>query len=240
MLEGGDKIRVLLVDDQELFREALAELIGLSPDIRMVGTASSIAGTIEFLRTETVDVILLDYVLGEELAFDLFQRAPDITSRAAILILSGGINEASAARLMACGVVGVLWKHTRISELTRSIRRVAAELSLERNTRPSPAADICSSTFFTERQLYVARAILRAKLTKEIAGELGVSESSVKCTVQQLFHKSGTRSRPELVRTLLERYPDHILVDRTRIVRVPPAIGTGTASMARASAAGAR
>ena len=64
---------------------------------------------------------------------------------------------------------------------------------------------------FSERQAQVLRGIAAAHANKEIAARLGVSETSVKFTVQQIFVKTGVRSRSELIRVLLERLPEQFL-----------------------------
>jgi two-component system nitrate/nitrite response regulator NarL len=235
--EGG-RTRILLVDDHELFREALAELLGRLPDMQVVGSAGDISGAIEFLETQRADVILLDYDLGRELAFELFQRLPGIASQATILILSAGVNTSSVRRLLACGAAGIVWKHAGVGELARTIRRTMAESSSTRGIVSDGDAQRHRTALFTQRQLFVTRAVLQGQATKEIAGALDVSVSSVKCTIQQIFQKTGTRSRSELVRVLLERYPDNVLVEagrqgqRRAVETIVPARSTNTRAAA--------
>jgi len=63
---------------------------------------------------------------------------------------------------------------------------------------------------FTERERQVLSCVFEGMVNKEIAERIGVSESSVKATLQQLFSKTGVRTRGELVRVALEQYRDQI------------------------------
>jgi len=68
-----------------------------------------------------------------------------------------------------------------------------------------PAADHRGERF-TPRERLVLSQVFEGLANKEIAGRIGVSESSVKATLQQLFAKTGVRTRSQLVRIVLERY----------------------------------
>jgi DNA-binding NarL/FixJ family response regulator len=63
---------------------------------------------------------------------------------------------------------------------------------------------------FTEREQQVLSCVFEGLANKEIAARIGVSESSVKATLQQLFSKTGVRTRSQLVRIVLEQYRDQI------------------------------
>ena len=63
---------------------------------------------------------------------------------------------------------------------------------------------------FTEREQQVLSYVFEGFANKEIAARIGVSESSVKATLQQLFSKTGVRTRSQLVRIVLEQYRDQI------------------------------
>jgi DNA-binding NarL/FixJ family response regulator len=63
---------------------------------------------------------------------------------------------------------------------------------------------------FTEREQQVLSCVFEGFANKEIAARIGVSESSVKATLQQLFSKTGVRTRSQLVRIVLEQHRDQI------------------------------
>jgi len=200
--------KMLLVDDHALFRQALSELIRLLPDMQVVGSVGTVAEALQFLQLNEVDLVLLDYDLGDELAFNLLEQLPNSDTRPQIVILSAGMSGAAVRRLLASGVVAIVWKHTAFRDFVEAIREPLA--GKEPAICPSPKQAFILPTF-TDRQRAVARSALMGFSTKEIAGDLGVTDGAVKCTFQQLFAKTGTRSRPQLVRFLLERCPDSAL-----------------------------
>jgi DNA-binding NarL/FixJ family response regulator len=63
----------------------------------------------------------------------------------------------------------------------------------------------------------VLRGIAVGFANKEIAARLGVSETSVKCTVQQIFLKTGVRSRSGLIRVMLERFPERFMSESSNV-----------------------
>ncbi len=72
------------------------------------------------------------------------------------------------------------------------------------------AAQPQESTRFTERERVTLRYLLQGLANKEIAGNLAISESAVKATLQQLFSKTGVRTRSQLVLLAIEKYRDQL------------------------------
>src|SRR5271154_2160942 len=62
----GQQIKILLVDDHSLFRESLSRLLEAEPDLQIVGNCSSATEALEILKRSAVDLVLLDYDLGDE------------------------------------------------------------------------------------------------------------------------------------------------------------------------------
>jgi len=82
---------------------------------------------------------------------------------------------------------------------------------LQTALRTEPATPPSSANRrFTEREQQVLSFVFEGLANKEIASRIGVSESSVKSTLQQLFSKTGVRTRSQLVRIVLEHYRDQI------------------------------
>jgi len=114
---------------------------------------------------------------------------------------------------MHAGISGVFLKRDSATSLVHSIRDVMAgkvsfEQELFQNAVAAPAPNHPSSPTerFTRRERQVLSYVFEGFGNKEIAGQLGVSESSVKATLQQLFAKTGVRTRSQLVRVALERH----------------------------------
>ena len=103
-------------------------------------------------------------------------------------------------------------KHSDPRHLVNAIRRVAAGETwwdpgiLRAETPAGERSSPANVRALTERQRHVLRSILDGLSNKEIAARMQASETSVKATIQELFHKAGVRTRSQLVRVAIERY----------------------------------
>jgi two-component system nitrate/nitrite response regulator NarL len=209
------KIRVLLVDDHALFREGLARLLASEPDFEMAVPCASGEEALRVLETSQIDVVLLDYDLGAETGSRFLALAARRGFQGRVLIVTAGLNDTEAAELLRLGVTGIFLKHNPPNLLAKAIRKVMeGEVWLDQRylkilLQESRASDLESrSRKLSDREREVLRSVFEGLANKEIAARLKVSESSVKATLQQLFFKTGVRTRSQLVRVALEQYRD--------------------------------
>jgi DNA-binding NarL/FixJ family response regulator len=210
----NNPVRILLIDDHTLFRESLVRLLEAESDFQVVGHCAAIAEALRLLRMTTVDVILLDYDLGEEFGTDLLQELPLFEKSMRVLIVTAGMRNSVMLNALNAGAAGVIFKHSGPAQLTDAIHRVAkGETWLDEGIMRSLIADSSeklepnrSVRALSERQHQVLRSILDGLANKEIAAKLRVSETSVKATIQELFNKAGVRTRSQLVRIAIEKY----------------------------------
>jgi two-component system nitrate/nitrite response regulator NarL len=206
-------ITVLLVDDHALFRESVARVLALDPQLRIEHCAS-IAAALQILSQHPVDVVLLDHDLGGERASQFLPAARQSGFRGRVLVVTAWVSETEARRLLQQGVAGIFLKQGSLEDLVTSIRTVAGGGSwvdpslaaLEENApgHESPAP------LFNDRQRKVLRFVLEGLSNKEIAWRLQISESYVKAILQSLFQKTGVRTRGQLVRVAFEQYEDQL------------------------------
>lgn len=211
------KIRLLLIDDHTLFREGVARLLSSESDMKLVAHCGTLRECVATLAEESIDVVLLDLDLGNERGADFFRRANELGYKGRVLILTGGVDPEEAARLLAQGAVGIFLKHNRPQLLSKSIRRVVAgEVWLDQSyvqallKEVTQREDAEQRRTLTQRQREVLRGVFEGLANKEIASHLQVSEAAVKATLQQLFQKTGVRTRSQLVRIALEQYRDQL------------------------------
>jgi DNA-binding NarL/FixJ family response regulator len=211
------KIRVLLVDDHALFREGLARLLASEPDFELAVPCSNGEEALRVLETAEVDLILLDYDLGAETGSRFLVQAARRGFQGRVLIVTAGLGDNEVAELLRLGVVGVFLKHNPPSLLAKAIRKVmAGEIWLDQRylkilLQESRASDLESrGRKLSDREQEVLKSVFQGLANKEIAVRLQVSESSVKATLQQLFFKTGVRTRSQLVRVALEKYRDYL------------------------------
>jgi two-component system nitrate/nitrite response regulator NarL len=122
------------------------------------------------------------------------------------------LRQNKAVELIRLGIAGLFLKHNSPALLSQAIRHVVdGEVWFEQQflrsvvtaaSAPAPS----SGEPLTERERTVLSQVFEGRANKEIAERLGVSESSVKATLQQLFAKTGVRTRSQLVRVALEKY----------------------------------
>jgi len=212
---SNSPIRILLIDDHALFRESVARLLGGEPGFHVVGGCASVHAALELLRQEAVDIVLLDFDLGGRNGTQFMHAARERGFGGQVLVVTAGVDEEEAADLIQAGVSGIFMKHKSAPLLAQAIRDVTAgkvwfDPALLRAAMahgPRSSAD-AQERRFTLRERQVFSYVLEGLANKEIGGRLGVSESAVKATLQQLFSKTGVRTRSQLVRIALEQYPD--------------------------------
>jgi DNA-binding NarL/FixJ family response regulator len=204
--------RILLIDDHSLFREAVARILASQADFEVAGECATVAEGIEIVKHTPVDVVLLDINLGLQQGTAFPNLAREQGFKGKILVVTAGVSRLEAARLMERGCSGIILKHERPDLLMEAIRRTAREEHVDGNGAPAGAPAQLSAeapdvpALLTRRERQVLRGIFGGQTNKEIANQLSVSEPLVKSVVQQLFTKTGVRTRSALVRIAIERY----------------------------------
>jgi DNA-binding NarL/FixJ family response regulator len=208
----AEPTRILLIDDHSLFREAIARLLAGQPDFIIGGQCATVDEGIRILKETTVDIVLLDINLGMQQggAFPTLARAQGFGGK--ILVVTSGVSKLEASRLMQRGCVGIFLKHEPPQKLIESIRNLVKGDSIGDLASTHEALDQMESSGqatpvpLTRREHQVLRGVFGGKTNKEIAFDLGVSEPLVKSVIQQLFTKTGVRTRAQLVRVAVEQY----------------------------------
>lgn len=211
------RIRVLVVDDHRLFRESIARLLAAEPDFEIAGHCASVEEALRLAGSTAADVVLLDYDLGDSKGTEFLSKAQQAGFRGKVLVVTAGVTELEAAEMIRAGISGMLRKHCSPATLAQSIRDVSAGKDyFEEGYLRSVVVALTEAPpeyrpkKFTERERRVVQFVFEGLANKEIADRLQVSESSVKATLQQLFSKTGVRTRAQLVRKALELYKDEL------------------------------
>jgi DNA-binding NarL/FixJ family response regulator len=206
-------IRLLLVDDHSLFRESLSRLLDSEPDFDVVANCGTIAEALDALSAKPADLLLLDYDLGEENGLNFIQKARNAGYTGRIFIITAGMTDAESVRALSLGVCGIFLKHSPPALLGEAIRKVmAGETWIDQRCIQSlvravgNAGEHSSRKPLTERETAVLKGVFEGLSNKEIGASLNISEASVKSALQQLFVKTGVRTRSQLVRVALEEH----------------------------------
>jgi two-component system, NarL family, nitrate/nitrite response regulator NarL len=163
-----------------------------------------------------IDVVLLDYDLGEEEGTHFLEQASGWGFTGRILLVTAGMNDTVMFRALQSGSSGIFLKHSPPGHLVEAIRKVyAGEMWLDPGVARSIIAAATSSNTakhssqeLTGREQAVLKGVFEGLTNKEIGARLSLSESSVKAVLQQLFDKTGVRTRSQLVRIALEKHSE--------------------------------
>jgi len=205
------RLKVLLLDDHVLFREGLRRLLVTEPDFESVSECGTPAEALDVLARKPIDVVLLDFDLGDETGTRFITQANHAGYKGRILMVTAGMIPLDVAATRNLGVSGIFLKHNSPAMLLQAIRHVARggewvdskAVALEGAASGQPGQPATGQ--LTPRELQVLRSVFEGLTNKEIAHKTGASQSSVKATLQRLFEKTGVRTRAQLVRIAIEK-----------------------------------
>src|SRR6185295_4181307 len=192
-------IRLLLADDQALVRGALATLLDLEPDLEVVAEVGRGDDVVDAARRTRPDVALLDVEMpgldGIAATAQLRRAAPGCR----VLIVTTFGRPGYLRRAMAAGASGFIVKDTPARQLADAVRRVATGL---RVVDPTLAAETLASgdSPLTPREADVLRAAREGGTVADVAGQLNLSEGTVRNHLSAAIGKTGARTRAEAVR----------------------------------------
>ncbi len=204
-------IRLLLVDDHVLFRQSLKGLLALEADVEMVADCGTAEETVELLCREAVDIVLLDFDLGYDHGSHVIAASRRIGSTAKFLMVTAGMTAAESATALRLGASGIFLKQGSLGALVQAIRLVAGgamwvdpHIIQQMAALADQPRGSSERPHLTEREQQVLQGVFEGLANKGIGARLGVSETAIKATVQQLFRKTHVRTRSQLVRVALE------------------------------------
>lgn len=203
--------RILHVDDHALFRESLSRLLAAESDCRVVAQCATVDEALQHLETTEFELLLLDYELGDRRGNEVVAAARSKGMAGKILIVTVGLTRTEIRQMINAGVAGIFLKNNSPEELMSAIRTVMqGETWLDpkyvQMLSDMPLSEAARRGRFTERDRQVLRCVFEGLANKEIAERLRVSESAIKASLQQLFSKTGVRTRSQLVRVALEHH----------------------------------
>ncbi|HLH16682.1 MAG TPA: response regulator transcription factor [Bryobacteraceae bacterium] len=208
---SGNRIRLLLLDDHVLFRESLSRLLASEPDFEIAAGVGTAAEALDVLRREPIDIVLLDFDLGEDHGNRFISEARAAGFAGRVLMVTAGMNASESSIALQMGASGIFLKHNSPATLAKAIRQVAqGEMWVDPRIIQMMADGVRQPAgpgfekLLTDRERQVLQAIFEGMTNKEIAAQLGVSEGAIKATLQQLFQKTRVRTRSQLVRIALE------------------------------------
>ena len=204
-------VRLLVVEDHPLFRNALVGVVTTAFPEAEVFQATSIDGALDVLAAHgAVDLVLLDLSMPETTGLLGLFRVRVAAPRSALVVVSAHDDSRIIGGATALGVAGYIPKSTPKAEIARLIRSVLEEgascfpkrqldAAAAKRGRAAVKEILGSLGRLTSQQLRVLDMICRGLQNKHIAHELGISVTTVKVHVSDVLHKLEVRSRTEAI-----------------------------------------
>jgi two-component system, NarL family, response regulator DevR len=198
-------VKVFLVDDHEVVRRGLIDLLGADPELDVVGEAGSAAEAMARIPAASPDVAVLDVRLpdgnGIELCRDLLSRMPDLRC----LILTSYTSDEAMLDAILAGASGYVVKDIKGMELARAVKDVGAGRSLLDNRaaaalmaklrgttdKPDPLSGL------TDQERTLLGLLSEGLTNKQIADRMFLAEKTVKNYVSRLLAKLGMERRTQ-------------------------------------------
>jgi DNA-binding NarL/FixJ family response regulator len=194
-------MKILIVDDHELFREGLASLLHSEPDFEVCGQAGTFAETIEMARKIQPEMILMDYGLpdgnGAQAARIILAENP----KCLVVFVTVHVNDDELFDAIRSGAKGYLLKSVPIHTLLKNLRTIQAGDAVLSPTMTGRVMEEFARlgdgrrhqhqrlSLLTPRETEVLQQIVRGSSNKEIAGELFMAENTVKRHVHNILEK---------------------------------------------------
>ena len=205
MSTGGPRIRILAVDDHPIVRQGIARLVGIQPDMILVGEASNGREAMQQFRTQHPDVTLMDLQMPEMNGLDALIAIRNEFPDARIIMLTTYAGDARILRALKAGAQGYLLKNTLHKELLERIRAVHAGRKTISADASYELTEHATDEALTPAEIRVLRLIADGSANKEIAEQLSISEETVKGQVRNILSKLGAKDRTHAAMIGLKR-----------------------------------
>lgn len=203
------RVRLAVVDDHALFRAGLISLLGEMPEFLVVGEAGDGQGAVEVVLRETPDILLLDVNMPGMSGVDVVRslKSKQLRSTCRIIMLTISKSEEDLLGAITAGADGYLLKNAEPEELRKAILLVHQGMSVlspqvtRQVLKAATAGDAAHSgeSGLSSREMEVLTCLAQGKTTVQIAGELFISENTVKTHVRHILEKLEASNRAEAV-----------------------------------------
>lgn len=211
-MERTTHISVILVDDHPVVREGLKHMLTQTPEINVVGEASTAAQALNLLQQSACDIALIDIALPDQSGLVLLRALKETCPQVRTIMLSGFSENEYALTALRDGASGYVMKTVANEELVNAIRLVAAGgrylspsmiAKLGRDWIPGEISE--KRGLFSGREQQILHMLAAGKRLTEIGNELHLSIKTISTYRARILEKTGLKNNAELVRYVLER-----------------------------------
>jgi two-component system, NarL family, response regulator LiaR len=192
-------VRVLIANPQPIVRHGLRALIASEPDLQVVGEADDGGEAVRIARQLRPDVVLIDLSIPTVDGISATRMIRAERRDTQVVVTSGVDADAAAIEAIRAGAAAYLLKDSRIDELLGAIRGAGAgQVALPAQMVTRMARLVGGHDVLSHREAEVLHLVARGLANKQVARELGITESTVKTHVSCILAKLGLASRTQL------------------------------------------
>ena len=200
--------KLVIVDDHPIMLQGLQAMFALHKDIATIACCSSGSKAIDAIVRLGPDVLLLDLKMNGVTGLDVLRRLRDTHASCRTIVLTAAATDEEIAEALELGAAGFILKDAPTTSVVEGVRRVAQyRFWLDRETlaraqaaqRRMRQAAAAAETTLTPRELELIRLVADGLRNKEIAGQLGIAEGTVKIHLHHIYGKLGINGRLEMV-----------------------------------------
>ena len=208
-----DKIRILIINDNSIFRRGLRETLTDAFPKVIFGEATTGQETLEYVRKHDWQLVILGISMSGKSGLDILDDLKRLCPNLPILLMSMHAEEQYARRALKAGAAGYLTKESVPEELKAAVQRVlaggryvTATLAEKLPLELRKGADTPIHELLSDREFQVLRMIASGKTVKEIASEIHLSPKTVSTYRARILEKTGMKTTVELIRYALQTH----------------------------------
>jgi two-component system, NarL family, nitrate/nitrite response regulator NarL len=206
------RVRIVLADDHQMFRDAVRRLLDAEPDLVVVGEAGDGEEAVALTLQYEPDILLLDVAMPHANGMEVLQQIAAASKATRIIMVTGAVEENELRQALRLGARGFVLKESGAVQLLESIRVVhGGEYFVGRECMADLVSAVRSRGValegraprkadfgLTARERQIVSAVVNAYQNKEIAEKFAISEKTVKHHLTNIFNKVGVSNRLEL------------------------------------------
>jgi DNA-binding NarL/FixJ family response regulator len=196
---GRATVRILLASHQPLVRHGLRGLLAAEPELEIVGESVDGSDAVRLARRLRPDLVLIDMGIQTLDAIAVTRTICSELPDTQVIVISGGNDDISAVAAVRAGAMAYLRREARIEDLLQAIRSaVAGQVVIPARAAARLLRSMGRHQALSERETEVLYLVASGLANKQVARELGIAESTVKCHVTGILTKLGLPSRTQV------------------------------------------
>ncbi|MDR6456930.1 DNA-binding NarL/FixJ family response regulator [Chryseobacterium vietnamense] len=205
----NEKINIVIVDDHPIVIEGLRMMLKSQPFFNVAGSFASGAETLSFIRSEMVDIVLLDITLPDSNGTELCREIKKISPNTSVIMFSNRSERSIIMQSIQNGASGYLLKNTSIDDLVIGIRgALSGDIVFCNETKQIislPSQTHLPVPRLTKREKQILQMVAQGKTSNVIAEELFLSPLTVDTHRKNLLQKFQAKNSTELINLALQQ-----------------------------------